>query len=123
FSSKIGDRERAAGLLEQALELAPADRDLLLSLCDEYSASSRAKEAIEALQKVVESYGGRRSKELGEIHRRLANAHVAEGQREEAAAELEKAFRIEPGNVATLTSLGELSLDLGNLEQAQRMFR
>ncbi len=123
FSSRIGDRGRAASLLERALELEPADRDLLLLLCDEYSASSRAKEAIEALQKVVESYGGRRSKELGDIHRRLANAYVAEGQREEAAAELEKAFRIEPGNVATLTSLGELSLDLGNLEQAQRMFR
>jgi tetratricopeptide (TPR) repeat protein len=123
FSEKLGDHVRAASLLEQALELEPTDRDLLLQLCDEYSASSRAKEAIDALQKVVESYGGRRSKELGDIHRRLANAFIAEGERESAAAELEKAFRIEPGNVATLTSLGELSLELGNFEQAQRMFR
>src|SRR5690606_22086997 len=95
----------------------------LLALCDSYSGSGRAKEAIEALQRIVESYGGRRSKELGDIHKRLATAYLAEGQTQQALDELDKAFRIEPGNVAVLKQLGEVALEVGDMKKAQQMFR
>ncbi len=123
FSKKLDDHGQAAALLEEAIQLAPSDRALLLELCDEYSASGRSQEAISTLEKVVESYGGRRSKELAEIHRRLATAFQAEGQLDKAAAELDKAFRIEPGNIAVLRALGLLSLELDDLKRAQQMFR
>ncbi len=123
FGHKLEDHSRAAELLERANQLAPTDRALLLELCDEYSASGRSQEAIETLEKVVESYGGRRSKELAEIHRRLATAFQAEGQLDMAVAELDKAFRIEPGNISVLRALGLLALELEDLKRAQQMFR
>lgn len=113
--TKREDAGAAAKLLAEASELAPQDRDLLLALCDAYSASGRGKDAIEVLQKIVESYGGRRSKDLAVIHHRIAKAHLAEGEREKALAELDVAFKIDPGSVAVLRDLGVLALDLADV--------
>ena len=123
YGDKREDHAAEAELLEKASGLKPDDRELLLQLCDAYSASGRGKDAAEVLEKIVESYGGKRSKELGEIHRRLANAYLAEGDSERAMQELDKAFRIEPGNVATLKKLGQVALEKGDLKKAQQMFR
>jgi tetratricopeptide (TPR) repeat protein len=71
----------------------------------------------------VESYGGKRTKELGEIHRRLANAYLADGETQRALDELDKAFRIEPGNINVLKRLGEVAIDVGDMKKAQQMFR
>ena len=117
------DSERAAELLEAASKLAPEDRALLLLLCDAYTAAGRANDAVAALERVVESFGGRRSRELADVHRRLAAAYRAQNQLEKAIAELDKAFRIEPGNVAVLKGLGELTLETGDFKRAQQMFR
>jgi tetratricopeptide (TPR) repeat protein len=120
---KRGDHGAEAELLGKASELKPDDRELLLALCDSYSASGRGQEAAEALQRIVDSYGGRRSKELGEIHRRLANAYLAQGENQKALEELDKAFRIEPGNVGVLKKLGEVALKVEDYKKAQQMFR
>ncbi len=113
--TKREDAGAAAKLLAEASELAPQDRDLLLALCDAYSASGRGKDAIEVLQKIVESYGGRRSKDLAVIHHRIAKAHLADGEREKALTELDVAFKIDPGSVAVLRDLGVLALDLADV--------
>ncbi len=117
------DQGAAAELLEKASELVPDDRELLLQLCDAYSASGRGRDAAGVLEKIVESYGTKRSKELGEIHRRLANAYLAQDETEKALGELDKAFRIEPGNVHVLKQLGQVALETGDLKKAQQMFR
>jgi len=122
-SDKRKEHAAASELLEQASQLKPDDRELLLELCDAYSESGRGKAAAEVLEKVVESYGGKRSKELGEIHRRLANAYLADGDTQRALEELDKAFRIEPGNVNVLKKLGEVALQADDLKKAQQMFR
>lgn len=111
---KRKDSGAAADLLEKASELVPGDRDLLLALCDAYSASGRGKQAIVALKKIVESYGGRRSKELAGIQLRLARAFVADGDKDQALLELDIAFKIDPGSVHVLRELGLLSLDLAD---------
>jgi tetratricopeptide (TPR) repeat protein len=95
----------------------------MLDLCDAYSSSGRGKDAVQVLEQIVESYGGKRSKELGEIHRRLARAYLADGATERGLEELDKAFRIEPGNVHVLKELGLASLEVGDLKRAQQMFR
>lgn len=123
YSRRRGDHAAAAELLERASQLKPADRDVLLALCDEYSASGRGRDAASVLERIVESYGGKRSRELGDIHRRLADAYLAEGQKQRALEELDKAFRIEPGNVGVLKRLGEVALDAGDYKKAQQMFR
>lgn len=109
-ATERSDHGAAAGLLERALELQPEDRDLMLMLCDEYTASGRGKDAVDVLQRVVESYGGRRSKDLGEIHMRIASAHLADGDEEAALKELESARKMDPGSIRILNELGQLSL-------------
>lgn len=129
---KRSDPGRAAELLEKASELQPGDRDLLLALCDAYSASGRGQKAAEALQKIIESYGGRRSKDLAAIHHRLAKAYLADAQQEKALAELDTAFKIDPGSIAILRELGVLSMEMAatdekgkdaHLDRAQKTFR
>lgn len=118
-----GDHGSAADVLDRASKLRPDDRELLLALCDEYSASSRGKAAADVLVKIIESYGTKRPKELGEIHRRLAKAYLAEGENQKAMEELDRAFRIEPGNVSVLTLLGQVAMEIGDYKKAQQMFR
>lgn len=120
---KRSDAGAAASLLEEASALSPEDRDLLMDLCDAYSQSGRGKDAVAALQKVVESFGGRRTKELADIHRRLAKAYLADGNFELAQAELDKAFRIQPGNVAVLQELGDVAIKNQDYKKAQQMYR
>jgi tetratricopeptide (TPR) repeat protein len=122
-AERRNDHEKAAELLNQATQIKPDDRELLLELCDEYNASGRGKAAAEVLEKIVLSYGNKRSKELAEIHRRLAGAYLADGNGQRALEELDKAFRIEPGNVNVLSLLGETALELGDLKKAQQMYR
>ena len=123
YAERLEDSRTAASLLQRATELRPDDRVLLLQLCDVLNASGRSREAAEALQRIVDSYGGRRSKELGEIHRRLAAAYRAQGNNADAFKELDQAFRIEPGNVSILKELGELAFELDDLKKAQQMYR
>jgi tetratricopeptide (TPR) repeat protein len=123
YAARLEDTRTAASLLSRATELRPEDRVLLLQLCDVLNASGRSREAAETLQRIVDSYGGRRSKELGEIHRRLAAAYRAQGNNADAFKELDQAFRIEPGNVSILKELGELAFELDDLKKAQQMYR
>src|SRR6185436_9523485 len=123
YAERLDESRTAASLLQRATELRPDDRGLLLQLCDVLNASGRSREAAETLQRIVDSYGGRRSKELGEIHRRLAGAYRAQGNNSDALRELDQAFRIEPGNVAVLKELGELAFELADLKKAQQMYR
>jgi tetratricopeptide (TPR) repeat protein len=122
-AEKRGDHAAAADLLERATRVSPDDRELLLELCDELNACGRGKAAAEVLERIVASYGTKRTKELAEIHRRLANAYLADDNGQRALEELDKAFRIEPGNVGVLSLLGEVALKVGDLKKAQQMYR
>jgi lipopolysaccharide biosynthesis regulator YciM len=84
----------------------------MLQLCDEYTAAGRGKAAVEVLQRVVASYGGRRSKELGDIHLRIASAYRADNDLAGALGELESARKMDPGSIKVLAELGKLSLAL-----------
>ena len=122
-SKERGDHVAAAELLERASKIKPDDREILLELCDQYSASGRGKAAAEVLQRIVDSFGTKRTKELGEIHRRLAAAYLADGVVPKALEELDRAFRIEPGNVQVLTLLGDVAMQVGDHKKAQQMYR
>jgi tetratricopeptide (TPR) repeat protein len=122
-AERRGDHAAAAALLDRASQIKPDDRELLLALCDQYNASGRGKAAAQVLEKIVQSYGAKRTKELAEIHRRLASAYLADGEGQRALDELDKAFRIEPGNISVLALLGEVALNVGDLKKAQQMYR
>jgi tetratricopeptide (TPR) repeat protein len=113
----------AVPLLEQASALVPNDRELLLLLCDAYTAAHRERDAAHVLEKVIASFGGRRTKELSLYHHRLGKALAQLGDKDIALAQLDMAFKIDPGSISVLKDLGVLALEANDLERAQKTFK
>ncbi len=127
-AAEIHTRERqapadAVPLLERATALSPQDRELLLQLVDAYTAASRERDAASVLEKVIASFGNKRSKELSLYHHRLGRALAALGDKEVALAQYDMAFKIDPGSVGVLKDLGVLALETNDLDRAQKTFR
>jgi tetratricopeptide (TPR) repeat protein len=118
-----GAPELAIPILERAARLVPQDRALLLSLCDAYNAAQRGREAAQVLEKVIASFGTRRTKELGLYHHRLGRALAQLGDRDVALSQLDMAFKIDPGSVGVLRDLGVLAFEVNDLDRAQKTFR
>jgi golgin subfamily B member 1 len=115
--------EDAIPILERAAQLVPHDRELLLVLCDAYSAAQRSRDAAQVLEKVIASFGNRRTKELALYHHRLARALSQLGDKDVALAQLDMAFKIDPGSVTVLRDLGVLAFATNDLDRAQKTFR
>jgi golgin subfamily B member 1 len=121
--SKRQQPDDAIPILERAAQLVPQDRELLLALCDAYNAAHRGREAAQVLEKVIASFGSRRTKELALYHHRLARALTELGDKDLALAQLDMAFKIDPGSVSVLRDLGVLAFDTNDLDRAQKTFR
>jgi golgin subfamily B member 1 len=113
----------AIPVLERAAQLVPHDRDLLLTLCDAYNAAQRGRDAAQVLERVIASFGNRRTKELALYHHRLASALAQLGDKDVALAQLDMAFKIDPGSVTVLKDLGVLAFETNDLDRAQKTFR
>jgi tetratricopeptide (TPR) repeat protein len=113
----------AVPLLERAAALQPHDRELLLQLCDAYTAANRERDAARVLEQVIASFGPKRTKELSLYHHRLAQTMRHLGDKDVALAQLDMAFKIDPGSVPVLKDLGVLALEANDLDRAQKTFR
>ena len=113
----------AIGVLERAAQLVPHDRELLMALCDAYNAAQRGREAAHVLEKVIASFGTRRTKELALYHHRLGRALAQLGDKDVALTQLDMAFKIDPGSVTVLRDLGVLAFETDDLDRAQKTFR
>lgn len=119
----LGDAARAANYLEQAAQLSPEDREILLPLCDLYTEAGRAVDAIPVLERIIASYGTRRAKELALYQHRLGLALEGMGDRDGALRHLDAAFKIDLTNVQILRDLGRLTYELGDWDRAQKTYR
>jgi len=113
----------AVPVLERVTEIVPGDRELLLLLCDAYSASNRERDAATVLEKIIASFGNKRTKELSLYHHRLGRALAALGEKDVALAQYDMAFKIDPGSIEVLRDLGVLALETNDLDRAQKTFR
>ncbi|HEX3770616.1 MAG TPA: tetratricopeptide repeat protein [Polyangiaceae bacterium] len=113
----------AIPVLERAAALVPHDRELLLALCDAYNAAHREREAAQVLERVIASFGTRRTKELALYHHKLASALAQLGDKDVALTQLDMAFKIDPGSVTVLKDLGVLAFETNDLDRAQKTFR
>jgi tetratricopeptide (TPR) repeat protein len=113
----------AIPVLERAAALVPHDRELLLALCDAYNAAHREREAAQVLERVIASFGARRTKELALYHHKLASALAQLGDKDVALTQLDMAFKIDPGSVTVLKDLGVLAFETNDLDRAQKTFR
>jgi tetratricopeptide (TPR) repeat protein len=113
----------AIPILERAAGLVPHDRDLLLALGDAYTSAERGRDAARVLERVIASFGGKRTKEVAAYHLRLARALTQLGEKEQALAQLDMGFKVDPGSVAILKDLGVLAFETNDLDRAQKTFR
>ncbi|MFO0736875.1 MAG: tetratricopeptide repeat protein [Labilithrix sp.] len=120
---RMNEPEKAIPLLEQAVDLAPDENAVKLSLADALGAAQRFEEARTQLRTLVEAFGGRRPKERAPVHFYLARLDLAVGDRARALVELDAATRIDPANAEILLALAELARDDGQLERAERSYR
>jgi tetratricopeptide (TPR) repeat protein len=113
----------AVPVLERVTALVPGDRELMLLLVDAYTSSKREREAAAVLEKIIGSFGNKRTKELSVYHHRLGRALAALGDRDVALTQFDMAFKIDPGSVDVLRDLGVLALESNDLDRAQKTFR
>ena len=123
YHNELGAPGLAVPHFERASALAPSDRELLLALCDAYTKSGRERAATEVLEKIIASFGGKRSKELAVFHHRLGRALASLGEKDAAFAQFDLAFKIDPGAVAVLIEIALFALEIGDFERATRTFR
>ena len=113
----------AVPLLERATALVPQDRELMLLLVDAYTAAKRDRDAAAVLERVIASFGNKRTKELSLYHHRLGRALATLGDKDVALTQLDMAFKIDPGSIEVLRDLGVLALEANDLDRAQKTFR
>lgn len=113
----------AIPVLERAAALVPHDREVLLQLCDALTAVGRERDAAKVLERVIASFGTRRTKELSLYHHRLGRALASLGDKDVALAQYDLAFKIDPGSISVLRDLGILAFETNDLDRAQRTFR
>jgi tetratricopeptide (TPR) repeat protein len=118
-----GEPADAIPVLERATSLVPLDRNLLLVLCDVYAQAKRDREAANVLERIIASFGTKRTKELSVYHHRLGKALGALGDKDGALAQFDLAFKIDPGSIEVLRDLGILAIETGDLDRALKTFR
>ncbi|MGB5221734.1 MAG: tetratricopeptide repeat protein, partial [Polyangiales bacterium] len=123
YRDRLDDPGAAAGYLERAVALDGEDRGALVPLCELYMAAGRQQDAVPILQRIIESFGKQRSKELATHHHRLGQALAGLGDVAGALQAYDAAFKIDLTNVAILRDLGKLTLASGDLDRAQKSFR
>lgn len=121
--NRLGDAAMAATFLERAVALDPENRDVLLPLCDLYVAAGRQDDAVPVLEKIIASYGSRRSKEVAVFQHRLGRALEGKGDTSGALQAYDAAFKVDLTNVHILRDLGRLCYAEGDYDRAQKTFR
>ena len=118
-----GQPADAIPMLERATSLVPMDRNLLLVLCDVYAQAKRDREAANVLERIIASFGTKRTKELSVYHHRLGRALAALGDQAAALGQYDMAFKIDPGSIEVLRDLGILAIETNDLDRALKTFR
>ena len=123
----------AASVLEEARSLlAPQppsagpradEQEILLLLSDAYLLVGRVADAQTLLDIAIAAHKGRRSKALAAVHRKRAQLELSVGDRPAALIALTRSFEGDPQNAALAMELGELAIELEDLELASRAYR
>ncbi len=120
---RLGALREAIPLLEQAVVFAPEDRSVRLALADALRSASRFDEARELLDAMLAEFGRRRTPERAAVHYHLARIAEAEGNLDQAHAQLESASSIERSDPKILKLLGDVARKRGELDAAERAYR
>ncbi len=123
YIDRLEQPDKAIPALEKARELAPGDRGILQQLAVGLRVAGRHEEARAILDGLIEEFGRRRSAERAAVHVEIAMVAKAQGNREEALEQLKLGSKMDVGNPRIQRMVAELSLESGELDEAERTYR
>lgn len=123
YAQRLDAPEQAVPILSRAAQLHPDDRKLLAPLAMGLRTAGRHDEAAEVLEKLIGSFGRRRSTERAAAHLELARVARARADIALATDQLELASSMDATNPAILQALAETARADGQLERAERAYR
>jgi tetratricopeptide (TPR) repeat protein len=114
---------RAVPILVRALTLNPGDRNLRLALADGLRAAGNLAEARGVLERVLEEYGRRQSRERAGLHYQVAQVARAEKNPTMALQNLEQAAAVLLDNMEVQLALAETAEEVGDIDRADKAYR
>ena len=125
YAEKLDHPEGGLPFLEQAIALAPEDPKVLKPLADLYFAAGDLEKAEPMYNGLIDSTAKarKRSKELAPYHFKLGAIAEARGDAEKAAAEYDKAYRIDTTYTPVVVAIGKLAMGQQDWEKARRIYR
>ncbi|MCS6857030.1 MAG: tetratricopeptide repeat protein [Sandaracinaceae bacterium] len=123
FREELRKPERALPLLELLRRLERLDHETKLALAEVYRLVGRIDDSRALLEELLAEYGRRRSPERAQVHFQLAHVALAQGNLAEALEQLDKASGMDMGNQRILRMLGEVAVQAGQFDRAERAYR
>ncbi|MFH2009644.1 MAG: tetratricopeptide repeat protein [bacterium] len=125
YSEKLDHPEGGLPFLEQALQIAPDDAQVLKPLADLYYAAGRLDDAEPLYLGLIESTSKarKRSKELAPYHYKLGCVAEARGDAEGAAKQYDTAYRIDTTYTPVVLAIGKLAMAEQDWDKARRIYR
>jgi predicted O-linked N-acetylglucosamine transferase (SPINDLY family) len=117
-----GRRADARAIYEQILAAMPEHPGALLRIAEQELGAGEIEAARDRLDRALAA-ARRQSLPAHEIWLAQGRAHLARGERKAAAAAVEQALTPPPQSGATAARLGQLALDAGAFDAAERCFR
>ncbi|MBN1609732.1 MAG: tetratricopeptide repeat protein [Polyangiaceae bacterium] len=118
-----GDPQQAWAVLQGARELAPDSPEVVVLLARAYDRAGQAEDAMALLTELLNAHRGRRLRTLAPAHEEMSRIQLREGRLTEALESLTRAFDLDLRNGQLATRLGQLALEVDDLEVATRAFR
>jgi tetratricopeptide (TPR) repeat protein len=123
YVRRANDPGPAVAPLEQALKLRPGDAEATVLLADAYTASGRTQEAEGLLRAAIDTFKGRRARELAPLQHRMARLASASGDRKAGLAWLSSALENDMQNGEVASELAEIAMEFGQTEIALKALR
>lgn len=118
-----GEMEDALPLIRQVIELAPDDLVSSVLLIDAHMSMGELDEAEVALERAIESTGGRRSPELSALLHRKARIAGARSDHQAQVELLQQAFSTDKSNGQAAAELADLAEALEDWDLAVKVLR
>jgi tetratricopeptide (TPR) repeat protein len=121
---KLGRGGQAVPILERLVAMSPEEIGGREELADALIHAGRTDEAVAIAKELIEQLGkARRGKEAARWYQRLGAIAVANGDLPAAAEQFNAAYKLDPAHPLTLSALGRLAFERGDLETSRKFYR
>jgi len=121
-AESLGKNEQASEAFEKALELAPANHQILTQYGYHLSRQGNWERAVELYQQILDKYRHRlEPNEVADIHCLAAQGHIKLEKPEEAVSQYRQALKANPRHLPALRASVDLARQLGRFDETVRL--